>query len=230
MVGFEVSRSRGESEVAVGAAVHQALAELKQQRPDLELVQAFDFVTPVQEEYEGSLHLLYEGAIAGGAGGVAVPARLARHLRVGVALPMSVIPAFIGMYLLGFSVNVVTLLALSLVVGILVDDAIVEVENIVRHLRMGKTPYQAAMEAADEIGLAVIATTFTLIAVFLPTAFMSGIAGKFFKQFGWTASLAVFASLVVARVLTPMMAAYLLKPIATGAPASRAGCRSTCAG
>jgi multidrug efflux pump subunit AcrB len=110
---------------------------------------------------------------------------------------------------------VVTLLALSLVVGILVDDAIVEVENIVRHLRMGKTPYQAAMEAADEIGLAVIATTFTLIAVFLPTAFMSGIAGKFFKQFGWTASLAVFASLIVARVLTPMMAAYLLKPIVT---------------
>ena len=107
----------------------------------------------------------------------------------------------------------ITLLALSLVVGILVDDAIVEVENIVRHLRMGKTPYQAAMEAADEIGLAVIATTFTLIAVFLPTAFMSGIAGKFFKQFGWTAALAVFASLVVARLLTPMMAAYILKPI-----------------
>src|SRR4029077_3090659 len=80
---------------------------------------------------------------------------------------------------------------------------------------MGKTPYQAAMEAADEIGLAVIATTFTLIAVFLPTAFMSGVAGKFFKQFGWTASLAVFASLVVARVLTPMMGAYLLRPIVT---------------
>src|SRR5690349_1692380 len=128
---------------------------------------------------------------------------------------MSVIPAFIGMYLLGFSINVVTLLALSLVIGILVDDAIVEVENIVRHLRMGKTPYEAAMEAADEIGLAVVATTFTLIAVFLPTAFMSGVAGKFFKQFGWTASLAVFASLVVARMLTPMMAAYLLKPIVT---------------
>jgi multidrug efflux pump subunit AcrB len=134
-----------------------------------------------------------------------------------VALPLSVVPAFIGMAWLGFSINVVTLLALSLVIGILVDDAIVEVENIVRHLRMGKTPYQAAMEAADEIGLAVIATTFTLIAVFLPTAFMSGIAGKFFKQFGWTASLAVFASLVVARMLTPMMAAYLLKPIVTAA-------------
>ena len=216
VVGFEVARSRGESEVAVGTAVHKALAELKAQRPDVELVQAFDFVTPVEEEYHGSLHLLYEGAILA----VLVVWLFLRDWRAtfvsAIALPMSVIPAFTGMYLLGFSVNVVTLLALSLVVGILVDDAIVEVENIVRHLRMGKTPYQAAMEAADEIGLAVIATTFTLIAVFLPTAFMSGIAGKFFKQFGWTASLAVFASLVVARVLTPMMAAYMLKPIVTG--------------
>jgi multidrug efflux pump subunit AcrB len=116
------------------------------------------------------------------------------------------------MYLMGFSLNVVTLLSLSLVVGILVDDAIVEIENIMRHLRMGKTPYQAAMEAADEIGLAVIATTFTLIAVFLPTAFMTGVAGKFFVQFGWTAAIAVFFSLVVARMLTPMMAAYILRP------------------
>ncbi|MBK0391256.1 efflux RND transporter permease subunit [Ramlibacter algicola] len=214
VVGFEVARSRGESEVQVGAGVRQALEELKAARPDIELTQAFDFVTPVEEEYAGSMHLLYEGAILA----VIVVWLFLRDWRAtfvsAVALPMSVIPAFVGMYLLGFSVNVVTLLALSLVVGILVDDAIVEVENIVRHLRMGKTPYQAAMEAADEIGLAVIATTFTLIAVFLPTAFMSGIAGKFFKQFGWTASLAVFASLVVARILTPMMAAYMLKPAA----------------
>ena len=213
VVGFEVARSRGESEVAVGKAVRAALDELKAQRPDIELTQAFDFVTPVEEEYDGSLKLLYEGAILA----VLVVWLFLRDWRAtfvsAVALPMSVIPAFVGMYLLGFSINVVTLLALSLVIGILVDDAIVEVENIVRHLRMGKTPYQAAMEAADEIGLAVIATTFTLIAVFLPTAFMSGVAGKFFKQFGWTASLAVFASLVVARVLTPMMAAYILKPI-----------------
>ena len=214
VVGFEVARSRGESEVAVGAAVRAALDELQAQRPDIQLTQAFDFVTPVEEEYEASIKLLYEGAILA----VLVVWLFLRDARAtfvsAVALPMSVIPAFAGMYLLGFSINVVTLLALSLVIGILVDDAIVEVENIVRHLRMGKTPYEAAMEAADEIGLAVIATTFTLIAVFLPTAFMSGVAGKFFKQFGWTASLAVFASLVVARVLTPMMAAYLLKPIA----------------
>ena len=213
VVGFEVARSRGESEVTVGAAVQAALGELKAQHPDLVLSEAFNFVKPVKEEYDGSLALLYEGAILA----VLVVWLFLRDWRAtfvsAVALPLSVIPAFIGMYWLGFSINVVTLLALSLVIGILVDDAIVEVENIVRHLRMGKTPYQAAMEAADEIGLAVIATTFTLVAVFLPTAFMSGIAGKFFKQFGWTAALAVLASLLVARVLTPMMAAYILKPI-----------------
>ena len=215
VVGFEVARSRGASEVEVGAAIQKALTELRAQHPDIQLNEAFNFVEPVKEEYEGSLHLLYEGAILA----VIVVWLFLRDWRAtfvsAVALPMSVIPAFIGMHLLGFSVNVISLLALSLVVGILVDDAIVEVENIVRHLRMGKSPYDAAMEAADEIGLAVIATTFTLIAVFLPTAFMSGVAGKFFKQFGWTAALAVFASLVVARVLTPMMAAYILKPIVT---------------
>ncbi|MEO7938412.1 MAG: efflux RND transporter permease subunit, partial [Burkholderiaceae bacterium] len=215
VVGFEVSRSKGESEVAVGDAVQQALRELKAAHPDIAFTEAFNFVDPVKEEYSGSMDLLYEGAALA----VLVVWLFLRNLRAtfvsAVALPLSVIPAFFGMYLLGFSVNVITLLALSLVVGILVDDAIVEVENIVRHLRMGKTPFQAAMEAADEIGLAVIATTFTLVAVFLPTAFMSGVAGKFFKQFGWTASLAVVASLMVARLLTPMMSAYILKP-ATG--------------
>ena len=221
VVGFEVARSRGASEVDVGAAVQKSLTELRTQHPDIQLNEAFNFVQPVKDEYEGSLHLLYEGAILA----VIVVWLFLRDWRAtfvsAVALPMSVIPAFIGMHLLGFSVNVISLLALSLVIGILVDDAIVEVENIVRHLRMGKSPYDAAMEAADEIGLAVIATTFTLIAVFLPTAFMSGVAGKFFKQFGWTASLAVFASLVVARVLTPMMAAYLLKPIVTAEKEAR---------
>lgn len=212
VVGFEVARSRGESEIAVGNAVRLALNELKQRHEHIVLTEAFDFVTPVQEEYRNSLKLLYEGALLA----VIVVWIFLREWRAtlisAVALPLSVIPAFAGMVLLGFSLNIVTLLALSLVIGVLVDDAIVEVENIVRHLQMGKTPYQAAMEAADEIGLAVIATTFTLIAVFLPTAFMSGIAGIFFKQFGWTAAIAVFASLVVARALTPMMAAYLLRP------------------
>ncbi len=213
VVGFEVSRSKGASEVEVGAGIKAALEQLKIENPGLELTEAFDFVTPVEEEYNASLKLLIEGGLLA----VLVVLLFLREWRAtfvsAVALPLSVIPPFIGMYYLGFSINVVTLLALSLVIGILVDDAIVEVENIVRHLRQGKSPFQAAMEAADEIGLAVIATTFTLIAVFLPTAFMSGVAGKFFKQFGWTASLAVFASLVVARMLTPMMSAYMLKPL-----------------
>jgi len=214
VIGFEVSRSRGASEVEVGAGVQRALDQLLAERPDLQLTRTVDFVQIASDEYTSSMHLLYEGAILA----VVVVWLFLRNWRAtivsAVALPLSIIPAFIGMHLLGFSINIITLLALSLVVGILVDDAIVEVENIVRHLRMGKSPYEAAMEAADEIGLAVIATTFSLIAVFLPTAFMSGIAGRFFKQFGWTAALAVFASLVVARLLTPMMAAYMLKPLA----------------
>lgn len=216
VVGFDVTRSKGASELEVGEGVHAALAEIKQAHPDIEITEAFNFVTPVEDDFNASITLLIEGAILA----VLVVWLFLGDIRAtfvsAVALPLSVIPAFIGMHYFGFSINVVTLLALSLVVGVLVDDAIVEVENIVRHLRMGKTPFQAAMEAADEIGLAVIATTFTLIAVFLPTAFMSGIPGKFFKQFGWTASIAVFVSLVVARVLTPMMAAYLMKPIHTG--------------
>ncbi|HET9643025.1 MAG TPA: efflux RND transporter permease subunit, partial [Burkholderiaceae bacterium] len=212
VVGFEITRSRGAGEVDVDAGVRQALDKLKREHPDIAITEAFNFVDPVVENYEGSMKLMYEGALLA----VVVVWFFLREWRAtlvsATALPLSIIPAFAGMYWLGFTINVVTLLSLSLVVGILVDDAIVEIENIVRHLRMGKTPYQAAMEAADEIGLAVIATTFALIAVFLPTAFMSGVPGKFFVQFGWTASLAVFASLVVARMLTPMMAAYLLKP------------------
>ena len=173
VVAFEVTRSRGASEVEVGAGVRAELAELRAAHPDLAINEAYDFVTPVAQEFDGSMFLLYEGAILA----VIVVWLFLRDWRAtfvsAVALPLSVIPAFMGMQYLGFTLNVVTLLALSLVVGILVDDAIVEVENIVRHLRMGKSAYQAAMEAADEIGLAVIATTFTLVAVFLPTAFMS---------------------------------------------------------
>jgi multidrug efflux pump subunit AcrB len=213
VVGFEVSRSRGASEVEVGAGVQDALRAVKLKYPEIVLTEAFNFVQPVADDYAASLTMLIEGGLLA----VLVVFLFLRNVRAtficAVALPLSVIPAFIGMSAFSFSINVVTLLALSLVIGILVDDAIVEVENIVRHLRMGKTPYQAAMQAADEIGLAVVATTFTLIAVFLPTAFMSGIPGKFFKQFGWTAAFAIFASLVVARVLTPMMSAYLLKPM-----------------
>ena len=211
VVGFEVTKARGESEVGVARGVRERIEQLKAAHPDITVTESFNFVDFVQESYEGSMWLLMEGALLA----VIVVWLFLRDWRAtfvsAVALPMSAIPTFLGMWWLGFTINTVTLLSLSLVVGVLVDDAIVEIENIMRHLRMGKTPYQAAMEAADEIGLAVIATTFTLVAVFLPTAFMSGVAGKFFKQFGWTAALAVFASLVVARMLTPMMAAYMLR-------------------
>lgn len=212
VIGFEITRSKGASEVDVQKGVAEALDKLKTAHPDIKITEAFNFVNPVVDNYEGSMSLLYEGAILA----ILVVWLFLRDWRATIiaatALPLSILPAMIGMYFFGFTLNTVTLLAMSLVVGILVDDAIVEIENIIRHLRMGKTPYEAAMEAADEIGLAVIATTFTLIAVFLPTAFMSGIAGKFFVQFGWTAALAIFASLLVARLLTPMMSAYILKP------------------
>jgi multidrug efflux pump subunit AcrB len=212
VVGFEISRTRGYGEVDVAQGVNVVLEKLRSEHPDIEITEAFNFVDPVQENYEGSMNLLYEGAALA----VLVVLAFLRNIRATIvaatALPLAVIPTFAAMYFMGFSINIVTLLSLSLVVGVLVDDAIVEIENIMRHLEMGKTPYQAAMEAADEIGLAVIATTFTLIAVFLPTAFMSGVPGKFFVQFGWTAAIAVFFSLVVARMLTPMMSAYILRP------------------
>ena len=133
----------------------------------------------------------------------------------------------------GFSLNLVSLLAITLVTGILVDDAIVEIENIVRHMRMGKSPYRAALEAADEIGLAVIAITFTIIAVFVPVSFMGGIAGQYFKQFGLIVAVAVFFSLLVARLVTPLLAAYFLRATGhdeQGGPAARAPTRGSCAG
>ena len=212
VVGFEVFRTKGASEVAVADGARAAVAELQQAHPNIELTQVIDNASPVEENFDGSMELLYEGALLA----VLVVWWFLRDWRATLvaasALPLSIIPAFLGQYWFGYTLNTVTLLSLALVVGVLVDDAIVEIENISRHLQMGKTPMQAAMEAADEIGMAVIATTFALVAVFLPTAFMGGIPGLFFKQFGWTAVLAILSSLVVARLLTPMMSAYILKP------------------
>ena len=213
VVGFEITRSRGIGAVTVTQHVREKLAQLKAEHADIEITEAFNFVDPVVDNYEGSMKLLIEGAILA----VIVVWLFLRDARAtfisATALPLSIIPTFAIIHQLGFTISIVSMLSMSLVIGILVDDAIVEIENIVRHLAQGKTPMQAAMEAADEIGLAVIATTFTLIAVFLPTAFMGGLPGKFFVQFGWTAAIAVFFSLVVARMLTPMMAAYMMKPI-----------------
>ncbi len=212
VVGFEVFRTKGASEIDVARGARAAVAELQAATPNVTLTQVIDNAQPVEENFVGSMELLYEGAALA----VLVVLWFLRDWRAtlvaAAALPLSVIPAFLGIKWFGYSINTVTLLSLALVVGVLVDDAIVEIENIERHLRMGKTPMQAALEAADEIGMAVIATTFALVAVFLPTAFMGGVPGLFFKQFGWTAVLAILASLLVARLLTPMMAAYLMKP------------------
>jgi len=212
VVAFSMSRTRGSSEVEVAKGVEKALDQLKADHPGVD----FQLVTTVIDEtlrsYESSMTMLWEGALLA----LLVVWLFLRDWRAtwvsAIALPLSIIPTFAVMHWFGFSLNLITLLALSVVVGILVDDAIVEIENIVRHLRMGKTPIDAARDAAAEIGTAVIATSLTLAAVFVPVAFMPGIAGKFFREFGWTAATAVLFSLLVARLLTPMMAAYLLKP------------------
>ncbi|WP_294034808.1 efflux RND transporter permease subunit [uncultured Moraxella sp.] len=212
VVAFNITRSKGAGEVAVVKAVDEEIAKLHSEMDGIKIDKIVDYAAPIEENYHATMRMLIEGGILA----VIVVFVFLRDWRAtlvaAAALPLSIVPAFFAMYWFGFSLNMISLLALTLVVGVLVDDAIVEIENIVRHLNMGKTPMQAAMEAADEIGLAVIATTFTLIAVFLPTAFMSGIVGQFFRQFGWTAVIAIFMSLLVARLVTPMMAAYILKP------------------
>lgn len=211
VVGFRIYRAKGfdESSIADGARV--AMEQLQKTDPTLSIRLVSGSIDYTREQYAGSMHMLYEGALLA----ILVVWWFLRDWRAtliaAAALPLSILPAFAAMAWLGYSLNTVTLLALAVIVGILVDDAIVEIENIERHRAMGKPMREAASEAVTEIGLAVVATTMTLVVVFLPTALMSGISGMLFKQFGWTAVIAVLASLVVARLLTPMMAAYLLK-------------------
>jgi len=211
VIAAQITRLTGYSDLDVVEKSRAAMAEFAKANPQVTITEAYNTILPTEQNYSASMTMLYEGGIIA----VIVVFLFLMDWRATVlaatALPLSIIPTFLAMDYLGYSLNTVTLLALSLVVGILVDDAIVEVENIERHIHMGKPPYDAAMEAADEIGLAVIATTFSLIAVFLPTAFMDGVVGIIFKQFGMTASVAVFFSLLVARFLTPMMAAYMMK-------------------
>lgn len=212
VVSFGVFRSKGASEVTVADAVAEALDEVRAENPEVSISLIDDAVYFTKGNYTAAMDTLYEGALL-----AIIVVFLFLHnwratLIAAVALPLSVIPTFWIMDMLGFSLNLVSLISLTLATGILVDDAIVEVENIERHINMGKTPYRAALEAADEIGLAVIATSFTIIAVFAPVSFMPGIPGQYFIQFGLTVAFAVFFSLVVARLITPVMAAYMLKP------------------
>ncbi|WP_050524546.1 efflux RND transporter permease subunit [Pseudorhodobacter wandonensis] len=211
VVSFAVFRAKGASEVSVAEVVNKQLVSLRANNPDVTITLVDETVFYTYGNYEAAIHTLLEGALLA----ILVVLAFLRNWRAtliaAVALPLSAVPTFWVMDMLGFSLNLVSFLALTLATGILVDDAIVEIENIARHIRMGKTPFRAAIEAADEIGLAVIATTFTIIAVFVPVSFMPGIPGQYFRQFGLTVAIAVAFSLLVARLITPMMAAYLMR-------------------
>ena len=212
VVSISIYRANGASDATVGRLVDTRIAALAKTYPDATFSKIDDIVYSIYGNFESAMQSLVEGAILA----VIVVFIFLRDFRAtivaAIAMPLAAIPTFWAISVLGFSLNLISLLAITLVTGILVDDAIVEIENIVRHMQMGKSPYRAAMEAADEIGMAVIAITMTIIAVFAPVSFMGGIPGQYFKQFGLTVAIAVFFSLLVARLITPMMAAYLFRP------------------
>ena len=211
VVTFSISRARGESDVSVYDDAVKVLKKIEQDNPGIHFTRLFTQVDYTKAQYETSMAAMIEGAILA----VIVVFLFLRDWRAtiiaAVAIPLSAIPTFWFMDMLGFSLNQLSLLALGLVAGVLVDDAIVEIENIVRHMRMGKSAYQASIDAADEIGLAVVATTFSIVGVFLPVGLMPGVSGQFFKNFGLTVVVSVLMSLAVARLITPMVAAYFLK-------------------
>ncbi|GHC61232.1 efflux RND transporter permease subunit [Neogemmobacter tilapiae] len=211
IVVFSVFRSKGASEVSAAEVVNEQLETLREDNPGIRIELIDDTVYYTHGNYEAALHTLIEGSILAVLVVLAFLKNWRATLIAAVALPLSAIPTFWFMDFIGFSLNLVSFLALTLATGILVDDAIVEIENIARHMRMGKSAYRASIEAADEIGLAVIATTSTIIAVFVPVSFMPGIPGQYFRQFGLTVAIAVLFSLLVARLITPMMAAYLMR-------------------
>ncbi|MEL7729929.1 efflux RND transporter permease subunit [Citromicrobium bathyomarinum] len=211
VVNFAMSRAKGASDVSTFQGALAEIEKIEAENPGVRFIQLTDSVKYTEEQYESSMAMMIEGALLA----VVVVFFFLRDWRAtfisAVAIPLSAIPTFWFMDLLGFNLNSLSLLALALVAGVLVDDAIVEIENIVRHMRMGKNAYQASIEAADEIGLPVVATSFCIVAVFLPVGLMPGISGQFFKNFGITVVVAVLMSLAVARLITPMLAAYFLK-------------------
>ena len=211
VLSFSLSKAKGYSDVTVYEEAVKALDELRAENPKVKFTQLFTTVDYVKGQYHSAMAAMVEGAVLA----VLVVFLFLRDWRAtaisALAIPLSAIPTFWFMDLMGFTLNGLSLLALSLVAGVLVDDAIVEIENIVRHMRMGKTAYQASIDAADEIGLAVLATTMSIVAVFLPVGLMPGVSGQFFKNFGLTVVAAVLMSLAVARMITPMIAAYFLK-------------------
>jgi multidrug efflux pump subunit AcrB len=211
VVSFEVQRAKGASEVSTYDAAWAELKKIEKENPKVRYTEIFNTVDYTKEQYRSAMEGLIEGALLA----VFVVFLFLRDIRAtaisALAIPLSAIPAFFFMNMMGITLNGLSLLALSLVAGVLVDDAIVEIENIVRHMRMGKSAYQASIDAADEIGLAVLATTMSIVAVFLPVALMPGISGQFFKAFGFTVVISVLMSLLVARMITPLVAAYFLR-------------------
>ena len=212
VVGFQVMKTRDSSDVTVDDGVIAALEKLQKASPGVKFVRIFSSVDETRASFEATKHVLLEGMFLAAIVVFAFLRDWRSTMITAFAMPVSLIPTFFIMHLLGFSLNVVTLLALTLVVGILVDDAIVEIENIEKRVAQGLRPYDAAILGADAIGLAVVATTMAIVVVFTPVSFMKGMSGQFFREFGLTVSVAVLFSLVVARLLTPLMAAYLLKP------------------
>ncbi|MDH4398366.1 efflux RND transporter permease subunit [Sphingorhabdus sp.] len=211
VVTFGMSRAKGASDVTVFDDAMVKIAEIKKENPGINFITLFNSVDYTKGQYKSSMAAMIEGALLA----IVVVFLFLRDWRAtiisAIAIPLSAIPTFWFLDLMGFTLNTMSLLALGLVAGVLVDDAIVEIENIVRHMRMGKSAYQASIDAADEIGLAVVATTFSIVAVFLPVGLMPGVAGQFFKNFGLTVVASVLMSLAVARMITPMIAAYFLK-------------------
>jgi multidrug efflux pump subunit AcrB len=211
IVAFGITRAKGASDVTVDERVAKRLAAIAAEHPEVAFTKVDTQVDNELGNYRSTMETLIEGALLA----VVVVFVFLRDLRAtlvtAVALPLSVIPTFWAMDAIGFSLNLVSLLAITLVTGILVDDAIVEIENIARHMRMGKSAWRASLEAADEIGLAVIAISLSIAAIFSPVSFMGGIAGQYFRQFGLTVAIAVLFSLMVARFVTPVIAAYFLR-------------------
>lgn len=211
VITFSITRSKGSSDVTVGNKVAEKIEALKAANPDLVFTLALSMVEFTQTTYDSTIYTFFEAAFLT----IFVIFLFLRDLRAtfiaAITIPLSIIPTFIFMQAMDFSLNMVSLLAISLVTGVLVDDAIVEIENIHRHMHEGKKPYSAAVIAADEIGLAVVATTMVICSVFMPVSFMDGIAGQYFREFGLTVAVSAFFSLVVARILTPMLCAYFLK-------------------
>ena len=212
VVGFQVMKTRAASDIGVEDAVLARLQKLEKEHPGVKFTRIFTTVDETRASFKATQHVLLEGMLLASL----VVWLFLRNWRATMitafAMPVSLIPTFFVIAMFGFSLNVVTLLAFTLVIGILIDDAIVEIENIEKRVKRGMRPYEAAMQGADAIGLAVVATTAAIVVVFTPVSFMTGMVGQFFREFGLTVSVAVLFSLLVARLLTPLMAAYLLKP------------------